>query len=130
MIYSDAILSRFMQPLFAGQVLALAEHEIYQADAGTKEQGSLVELQVQINTLTQRVTDARFKIYGCGACVATADILCEQLIGLNLEQTKALDFQQLGFKLSLPPVKMHCIWLMAEVVEKITETWLRANSMD
>lgn len=128
--YSEAILRRFMQPQFAGQVVNTNAHTVFKAQVGAKEQGAVVHLEVQISTSTQLITDARFKVYGCGACIATADILCEQLIALSLEQVKALDLQQLGLMLTLPPVKMHCIWLMAEVVGKITESWQHANSMD
>lgn len=123
MQYSNALMTRFMRPQFAGDLSSTAQSPVYKATAGGKDQGALLQLFIQIDSQTQCISAASFKMYGCGACIATADILCERLIGLNLQQAQSFNTQEIAATLVLPAVKMHCIWLAAEALNEITMVW-------
>jgi|SRR5690554_4557735 len=127
---ADAITQRFMQPRFAGVLALGAGQQTYQAIVGTQQQGSVLHLSIAVDAVTQTVADARFKMYGCGSCIAVADLLCEQLIGLGLKQVQSFNTQDLATTLALPMVKMHCTWLAAEALEKMTTDWQTASSID
>lgn len=120
-------MARFMQPTYAEPLLASALTTIHQAVAGKQEQGAVLTLFVQINQQTQQISGASFQMYGCGACIATADMLCEALIGLNLKELSSFNVQSLALALDLPAVKMHCTWLATEALEKIISAWQQAT---
>ena len=129
MMYSEAVTARFMHPQFAAVQDMAADLPTYQAKIGSQAQGAVLQLYVQVDTETQTVQAAYFKVYGCGACIATADILCERLLGLNIEAVSTFNTQDLATALTLPSVKMYCTWMAAEALEKITQAWQAANSI-
>lgn len=122
MQYSNALMTRFMRPQFAGELIP-NQSSVYQAKVGAKDQGALLQLFVQIDSQTQCISAASFKMYGCVACIATADVLCERLIGLDLRQAQSFNTQEIASALALPAVKMHCTWLAAEALNEITMAW-------
>lgn len=124
-------MSRFMHPHYAYKEKEIddsAQPFYYKVSAGAREQGAVLTLFVRVEAPTEKITSAEFQMYGCGACIATADILCERLIGLNLEQLQSFNTQELAVELKLPMVKMHCTWLANEALEKITVAWQSASA--
>ena len=129
--YSEAIMSRFMHPHYAYKEVELddsAQPFYYKVSAGAQEQGAVLSLFVRVDAHTEQIISAEFQMYGCGACIALADILCERLIGLHLEQLPFFNTQELAVELELPTVKMHCTWLATEALEKITIAWQSASA--
>ena len=124
-MYSDAVRVRFMQPQYAG---SLTEDTTFQVTVGAQDQGALIKLYVAVDAAEHRITHARFKAYGCGACIATADYLCESLTGLTLSQLEHFDTQNIANALELPSVKLHCIWLASEAVEQLSLVWRQAET--
>lgn len=130
-IYSEVIMARFMQPQYAYKERELDDSNqpfYYKVTVGAQEQGAVLTLFVCVDAQTEKVTSAEFQMYGCGACIASADILCERLIGLNLKQLQSFNTQELAAELELPMVKMHCTWLANEALEKITVAWQSASA--
>lgn len=117
-MYSDTIRTRFMQPQFAG---TLQGEQVLQARVGAQEQGAVMEISITVDA--QRVQAARFKAYGCGACIATADYLCELLVGMPIDQLEQFDTQPLITALGLTGIKLHCAWLASEATEQLLLAW-------
>lgn len=129
--YSDAIMSRFMHTQYAYKEMELddsAQPFYYKVSVGAQEQGAMLSLFVRVDAQTEKIISAEFQMYGCGACIAVADVLCERLIGLNLGQLQSFNTQELAIELELPMVKMHCTWLASEALEKITIAWQSASA--
>lgn len=56
-----------------------------------------------------RILDIKYKIYGCGAAVATSSIASELAIGKTLDQALKIDEKTIADALGgLPPEKLHC----------------------
>lgn len=124
-MYSNAVRERFMNPKFAG---ALLGDSVLYAKVGAPEQGAVLELYLALDPTKQHITEARFKAYGCGACIATADYVCESLIGLNRQQINQIDTQHIAHVLALSSVKLHCIWLVSEALEQLLLAWHQAEA--
>ena len=112
--YTDAIRQRFMQPQYVHTADTAAD---YQLSVGAVEQGALLQLFFMVDAQAQRVKRVTFKVYGCGVCIAFADLLCEHLTGMALKDIATINTQQLAQDLSVPSAKMHCVWLANEAVE-------------
>lgn len=124
-MYSSAVHERFMSPQFAG---ALRGESVLCAKVGAPEQGAVLELYLALDPAAQHIVKARFKAYGCGACIAVADYACEHLIGLTIDQVSEFDTQHIAQALALPSVKLHCIWLVSEVLEQLLLAWHQAEA--
>lgn len=53
--------------------------------------GVSVRFSLQINEETKKITDAKFKTNGCGYIIATADFICEKIIGQELTELHGLE---------------------------------------
>ncbi|GGE69112.1 MAG TPA: iron-sulfur cluster assembly scaffold protein [Paenalcaligenes hominis] len=122
-MYSDTVRARFMQPQFAG---TLQGEQVLQARVGAPEQGAVMEIYIAIDA--QRIQAARFKAYGCGACIATADYVCELLEGTPVDQLEHFDTQPLVTALGLTGIKLHCAWLASEAAEQLLLAWRQAEA--
>lgn len=121
--YSTAVLTRFMQPRFAGELTAVNTERVLVATAGNYTQGAALQLFVAIDSATQAVEQIKFKLYGCGACIALADMACEHLQGLTYQQALLFKVQDIATQLELPQVKMHCAWLFTDAWTQIMASW-------
>ena len=64
-----------------------------------------------------RITDIKFKTYGCGAAIATSSIITELAKGKTIEEALKISVNDVAGELGgLPPVKMHCSNLAADAL--------------
>ncbi len=76
--YSAAVLDRVRNPRRVGSLPREAR------DVGTGESGSVDEgtvARIQIRVADGRVVEARFKVFGCSAAIASASLVAERLEG-------------------------------------------------
>ena len=71
-----------------------------------------------------RLSDVKFKTFGCGAAIAVSSMVSEMAKGMSLEEAKRLNRNLVADKLDgLPPNKMHCSNLGAEALHKAIEDY-------
>jgi len=64
-----------------------------------------------------RIVDAKFKAQGCSAAIATSSYATEMLIGMTLDQARAVTKEEIARALGgLPPSKMHCSVLACDAI--------------
>ena len=72
-----------------------------------------------------KITDIKFKTFGCGAAIATSSITTELVIGKTIEEAKELSNEAVADALDgLPPVKMHCSNLAADALKRAINDYL------
>jgi nitrogen fixation NifU-like protein len=110
-MYTDKVMEHFKNPRNMG--------EISNADGvgtvGNPVCGDLMTMYIKVKD--NRITDIKFKTYGCGAAIATSSMTTELAKGKTLEEameiTRASVAESLG---GLPKVKMHCSNLAADAL--------------
>jgi nitrogen fixation NifU-like protein len=71
-----------------------------------------------------RLSDVKFKTFGCGAAIAVSSMVSEMAKGMTLEEAKQLNRERVADELDgLPPNKMHCSNLGAEALHKAIEDY-------
>jgi len=66
-----------------------------------------------------RIVDAKFKVQGCSAAIATSSYATEMVIGMNLNDARAITREQIADALGgLPPSKMHCSVLASDAIRQ------------
>lgn len=106
--YSDKVMDHFMNPRNMGEI---ADANAV-GDVGNPACGDMMRLYLKIEN--DRIVDAKFKTFGCGAAIATSSMLTELIKGISLEEARAISNKAVAEALDgLPPVKIHCS-VMAE----------------
>ena len=97
MRYSDEVLRRVRQPERVG---TLEGQQVGTGEAGTLEDGTVVRIQVRRSG--DRIAEARFKVFGCSAAIASASLVTEWLDGAAIAEAKALSAERVVQVLALP----------------------------
>jgi len=119
-IYSEKVMDHFTNPRNVG--------EIKDADGigeeGNPVCGDMMTFYIKVDD-QNRLSDVKFKTFGCGAAIAVSSIVSEMAKGKTLEEarkiTPALVAQELG---GLPKNKFHCSNLGAQALNKAIDNYL------
>ncbi|MGD9504303.1 MAG: iron-sulfur cluster assembly scaffold protein, partial [Syntrophobacteraceae bacterium] len=79
MNYSEKVLEHFMNPRNVGEV----ENPDGIGQIGNVNCGDI--MRMTINVAQNRITDVKFKTFGCGAAIAVSSMVTELAKGMTLE---------------------------------------------
>lgn len=112
-MYNQKTIEYFSNPKNMGEI---ADADAV-AEGGNPTCGDVVKLYLKVKG--NKITDIKFKAFGCGACIATASVLTELVKGKTLSQAAKISSQDLAdFLGGLPPQKMKCSNFSTEVLQK------------
>ena len=123
-MYSPEVLDHFQAPRNVG--------EFADADAigegGNPISGNNIKLYLKIDD--ERITDARFRTFGCAASIAASSKLTEIIIGQTLEDAQQIQNDTVAEALGgLPPTKMHCSAMAADGVHTAVENYRKRQGL-
>jgi len=101
--YSDEVLKRVREPQRVGALPA--GPGVGSGESGTLEQGTLIRIDARVTG--GRVVEARFKVFGCSAAIASASLVAEWLEGASLGEASALTAEQVSERLQLHHERAH-----------------------
>jgi nitrogen fixation NifU-like protein len=115
-MYTDKVMDHFSNPRNIG--------EIENAD-GVGEVGNPVcgdMMSFYINVKDNKITDIKFKTFGCVAAIAVSSMVTEMALGKTLDEAKKITKKSVAESLDgLPKEKMHCSNLGADALNKAIE---------
>jgi nitrogen fixation NifU-like protein len=118
MKYSCTILDHVKNPRNVGEL----EDANARARVRSSADGDLLQLHMRIEG--NKVTEARFKVYGCGAAIATGSVLTELVIGKTLDELRKISNEQMSQLMGgLPPEKIHCSVLAEQALKVALDDW-------
>jgi nitrogen fixation NifU-like protein len=116
--YSEKVMDHFMNPRNVG--------EIPDADGvgsvGNPVCGDMMSFYITVDD--DRISDVKFKTFGCGAAIAVSSMVSEMAKGKTLEEAKQITNADVAEELDgLPKNKMHCSNLGADALRKAIEDY-------
>ena len=97
MRYSEEVLDRVRNPQRAG---SLDGAQVGTGEVGTLDEGTVVRIQVRKSG--DRIAEARFKVFGCSAAIASASLVAEWLEGAAIAEATRLTPERVVQVLGLP----------------------------
>jgi nitrogen fixation NifU-like protein len=104
MAYSDKVLDHFENPRNVGR-FAKDDPDVGVGLVGAPACGDVLQLSIKVDPITQIITEARFKTYGCGSALAASSLVTEMVKGLTLDKASKIKNSEIAEELALPPVK-------------------------
>lgn len=117
-MYSEKVMDHFMNPRNVG--------EMPDADGvgmeGNPTCGDAMQLFIKVKD--DRIVDAKFRTFGCGAAIAVSSMITEMIKGKTIDEALAISKETVANELGgLPPQKMHCSNLGADALRKAIEDY-------
>jgi len=121
--------------MYPKKLMKIFEHpknvgEIKNPDARGKVQsevcGDIMEIYLKIKD--NKITDIKFKTFGCLASVIAGSTLTDAVKGKKLSDVKKITKKEVLEKLKeLPPIKFHCADLALDTLKKAIEGYERKH---
>ncbi len=121
-MYSEKVMEHFRNPRNVG--------EIPDADGvgtvGNPVCGDMMTIYIKVEN--NRITNIKFKTFGCGAAVATSSMITELAKGKTLEEAVQITRTDVADNLGgLPPIKMHCSNLAADALHEAIKDYKKKS---
>lgn len=121
-IYSDIVKEHFLNP----RNFLMGDETKYQADAvgivGNPVCGDQMKMFIQVQD--ERITDIKWKTYGCASAIASTSALSELAKGKTLNEALRIDPEEIAIYLGgLPKHKFHCSVLGHEALAAAIENF-------
>jgi Fe-S cluster assembly scaffold IscU len=126
MAYSNKVIEHFTNPRNVG-TLDKAKKNVGTGLVGAPECGDVMRLQIEVDELTNKITDAKFKTFGCGSAIASSSLATEWLKGKTVDQALTIDNMDIVEELALPPVKIHCSVLAEDAIKAAIKDYQSKN---
>ena len=79
--------------------------------------GDIMHLEIKVKD--NKISDIGFKTFGCGAAIASSDVVCELAKGKTIKEAKKITKADIVKKLGgMPPIKVHCSVLGIQALKK------------
>jgi len=121
--YTEKVMDHFRNPRNVGVIV--------DADGighiGNPTCGDIMELYIKVKD--DKISDAKFKTFGCGAAIATSSIMTEMVKGKTIDEALKISNKAVAEALGgLPPVKMHCSVLAEDAFKSAVDDYLKKKT--
>jgi nitrogen fixation NifU-like protein len=118
-VYSEKVMDHFMKPRNVGEI----ENADGVGEEGNPVCGDMMTFYIKVDE--DRLSDIKFKTFGCGAAIAVSSIVSEMAMGKTLEEARKITPSLVAQELEgLPKNKHHCSNLGAQALNKAIDDYL------
>ncbi|MEO0093734.1 MAG: Fe-S cluster assembly scaffold protein NifU [candidate division WOR-3 bacterium] len=118
-MYSEKVMEHFRNPRNVGEI----EDADGIGEVGNPVCGDMMTFYIKVEN--NRLTDVKFKTFGCGAAIAVSSMVSEMAKGKTIEEALKITNQMVAQELGgLPANKLHCSNLGADALHKAIENYL------
>jgi len=126
MAYSEKLLDHFKNPRNVG-TLDKSSKNVGTGLVGAPECGDVMRLQIAVDETSGKITEAKFKTFGCGSAIASSSLATEWLKGKTVDEALSIYNMKIVEELALPPVKIHCSVLAEDAIKSAIADFRKKN---
>jgi len=117
-MYSEKVMDHFSNPRNTGEI----ENADGIGEVGNPVCGDMMTFYITVDD--NKISDVKFKTFGCVAAIAVSSIVSEMAMGKSLTQAKSITRQAVAESLDgLPKEKMHCSNLGAKALAEAIDDY-------
>ncbi len=117
-MYSEKVMDHFMNPRNVGEI----ENPDGVGEEGNPTCGDVMRISIKVEG--DRIVDAKFKTFGCGAAIAVSSMITEMVKGKTLDEALSISKQNIADELGgLPAQKLHCSVLGSDALRMAIEDY-------
>jgi len=121
-MYSEKVMDHFSNPRNSGEI----QNADGIGEVGNPTCGDMMTFYIKVED--DKLSDVKFKTFGCVAAIAVSSMVTEMAKGKTLEEAKTITKASVAEELDgLPKEKMHCSNLGAEALGKAIEAFEAKN---
>jgi len=124
--YHEKVIDHYERPRNVGS-MSKADTDVGTGLVGAPACGDVMKLQIRVDPGTQRISDVKFKTFGCGSAIASSSYLTELVQGMTLEEAARIRNTEIAKELCLPPVKLHCSMLAEDAIKSAISNYYTKN---
>lgn len=102
--YHEKVLDHYNRPRNVGS-MQKNDADVGTGLVGAPACGDVMKLQIRVDPNDNRISDVKFKTFGCGSAIASSSYLTELVRGMTLEEAGRIKNTEIAKELCLPPVK-------------------------
>lgn len=122
-LYNDIVMDHFLNPKNVGELENPDGTGVY----GSPVCGDMMQIQINVDE-NEKITDAKFKTFGCGSAIASSSMATTMIIGKTVEEALEITNKQIIDNLGgLPPVKVHCSVLADKAIKNAIYDYAQKN---
>ncbi|ORZ23075.1 iron sulfur cluster assembly protein 1 [Absidia repens] len=114
--YHEKVIDHYERPRNVGS-FPKGEQGVGTGLVGAPACGDVMKLQIKVDDATGKITDVKFKTFGCGSAIASSSFMTERVRGMTLEEAGKIKNTEIAKELCLPPVKLHCSMLAEDAIK-------------
>ncbi len=117
-VYSEKVMDHFMHPRNVGEI----ENPDGVGEVGNPVCGDMMTFYIKVDD--GKLSDVKFKTFGCGAAIAVSSMVSEMAMGKTIEEAMKITPKSVADELQgLPKQKFHCSNLGAQALHKAIEDY-------
>ena len=121
MKYSEKVMELYGNPENVGS-LDENDKNVGTSVVGAPSCGDVIKFQIKVDD-AGKISEAKFKTFGCGAAIASSALISNWVKGKTLQEASGIKNEEVAEYLSLPPVKAHCSVLAEEAISKAIKNY-------
>jgi len=121
-MYSEKVMDHFSHPRNVGSI----EDADGIGEVGNPVCGDMMTFYIKVKD--DKISDIKFKTFGCVAAIAVSSMVSEMAQGCTLKEAKKISNKSVASELDgLPKQKLHCSNLGADALAKAIEDYENKN---
>jgi len=125
MAYSEKVIDHYENPRNVGS-FAKDDPDVGTGMVGAPACGDVMKLQIKVGD-DGRISEAKFKTYGCGSAIASSSLVTEWVKGKTLDEAATIRNTDIASELALPPVKIHCSILAEDAIRAAIDDYRKKH---
>lgn len=127
--YHPKVIDHYERPRNVGS-LEKNDPDVGTGLVGAPACGDVMKLQIKVDSETGKISDVRFKTFGCGSAIASSSLATEWIKGRTLDEAMSIKNTEIAKELCLPPVKLHCSMLAEDAIKSAVKDYKKKHKKE